>query len=136
MAEHVEIQMDGLKNRLAKMRRNMSNPSPMMQKTSILMYKDVNDHFSKAKSDTGGWTPLRFRSGKPLQDTGMLKRSVQASNTKDRAVVTAGNSAVDYAGFQNYGTKNIPARKFLWISKDTKTNIKKILGKFFVGNML
>ena len=136
MAKNVEVQMEGLKLRLAKMRKRLSNPSPQMQKTSILMYKDVNDHFAKAKSDTGSWKPLKYRTGKPLQDTGALKSSVQAKNTRDSAVVSAGNSRVDYAAAQNYGTKTIPSRKFMWISKGIRENITKLLGKFFIGNML
>ena len=136
MAKNVDVQMEGLKLRLAKMRKRLKNPSPQMQKTSILMYKDVNDHFKKTKSDTGSWKPLKYRTGKPLQDTGALKSSVQAKNTKDSAVVSAGNSRVDYAAAQNYGTKTIPARKFMWISKGIRENITKLLGKFFIGNMI
>ena len=132
MAKAIEVEMKGLKKRLTKMRKNLSNPSPIMQKTSLFMYKDIMDHFGKESSDTGGWKPLKYRTGKILQDTGALRSSVEASNTKDSAVVSAGNAQVDYAGYHNKGTGRIPQRKFLWISKGILGTITKLLGKFFV----
>jgi len=145
MASNVEIQMDGLKKRINTIRKRAKNANPITQKVSILMYKDINDHFKKESGPRSGWKPLKYRTGRALQDTGDLRKSVQASNTKDSATVSAGNDEVDYAAAQNFGANitngfgkgisfKVPARKFLWISKDTKTNIKKILGRFFIGN--
>ena len=129
----VEVEMDALKKKLQKMRDNLSNPSPTMQKVSLLMYKDSLDHFAKQTSDTGAWTPIQYRKGRILQDTGALRNSLQASNTKDSAVVSAGNSSVDYAGYHQYGTKNIPQRKFLWISQTLRDAITRMVGKFSIG---
>jgi len=139
MAKNVEIQMEGLKKRLTKMRKNISNPSPMMQKSSLLMYKDVQDHFVKEKNPDGGsWKKserAKKQGGYTLRDHNFLFRSLQASNTKDEAKVTAGNAKVNYAGYHQYG-KGDMKRKFMWISKGIRENITKLLGRFFIGNML
>jgi phage gpG-like protein len=134
--EAVQLEMDGLKRRLQKMRENLTNPSPTMQKVSTYMYKDVMDHFGKEQGDTGGWAPLKYRVGKPLQDTGDLRKSIAASNTKDTAVVSAGDAHVTYAGYHQYGTRNIPQRKFLWLSKEILDQITKVVGKFSIGDSI
>lgn len=131
--EAVQLEMDGLKRRLQKMRENLNNPSPTMQKVSTYMYKDVMDHFGKEQGDTGGWTPLKYRVGKPLQDTGRLKNSIRPTNTKDTAIV--GTNLI-YAATHNYGRDNIPQRKFLWLSKQIIDQITKIIGKFSIGDSI
>ena len=127
----VEIEMQQLKERLQKMRNNLTNPSPTMSKVAMLMYKDVLDHFGKTQGDKGSWTPLKYRKGKPLQDTGRLRLSIRPDNTKDTASV---GSDLDYAATHNYGRDNIPQRKFLWISKEMREQITKIIGKFSIGD--
>jgi len=131
MAEHVEIQMDGLKKRLGTLRKRLKNSEPAMQKIAIVMYKDVQDHFDKESSNKGKWAPIKYRTGKILQDTGNLKKSVEASNTKTSATVSSeafSKKGYNYAPIQNH------FRKFMWISKGIRENITKILGKFFIGN--
>lgn len=130
MASNVEVEMDALKKRLQKMRDNLSNPSPTTQKVSVLMHKDVMDHFGKTESDTGSWKPLKYRKGKALQDTGRLRNSIKPTNTKDEAIV---GTNVIYAATHNYGRDNIPQRKFLWLSKEIQENITNILGKYFIA---
>ena len=131
MASNVEVEMDALKKRLQKMRNNLTNPSPTMQKVSTLMYKDVLTHFGKEQGDSGSWTPLKYRKGKILQDTGRLRNSIKSDNTKDSASV---GTSLEYAATHNYGRDNIPERKFLWLSKDMLKQITDILGKYFLGN--
>ena len=41
----VEVDMGALNARLKKMRERASNPSPVMQYISTMMYKDIMDHF-------------------------------------------------------------------------------------------
>jgi len=131
MASNVEVEMDALKKRLQKMRDNLSNPSPTMQKVSTLMFKDVLNHFGKEQGDQGSWTPLKYRKGKILQDTGRLRNSIKADNTKDSASV---GTRLEYAATHNYGRDNIPERKFLWLSKEMLKQITDILGKYFVAS--
>lgn len=127
----VEIEMQALKERLQKMRNNLTNASPTMAKVAILMHKDIMNHFSKTESDTGSWAPLKYRKGKPLQDTGRLRLNIKPNNTKDTASV---GSDLVYAATHNYGRDNIPQRKFLWLSKEIQKQITDILGKFFVAS--
>lgn len=130
MANQVEIEMDALKKRMQKMRDNLTNPSPTMQKISTMMFKDVMDHFGKEQGDKGAWVPLKYRKGKALQDTGRLRNSITPRNTKDEAVV---GTNVIYAATHNYGRGAIPQRKFLWLSKNMTDEIMKIVGKFSIG---
>lgn len=128
--EAVQIEMEALRKRLQKMRDNLSNPSPTMSKVAILMHKDVMNHFGKEEGDTGSWTPLKYRKGKALQDTGRLRNSIKPNNTKDQAIV---GTNVVYAATHNYGRDNIPQRKFLWLSKEIQKQITDILGRFFIA---
>lgn len=176
MASNVEIEMDALKKRLQKMRDNLSNSSPTMQKVSVLMYKDVMNHFKDESGPKGSWPKLSSAteenrrkgkgsgSAKKLQDTGMLRNSIKAENTKNEAKV--GTNLI-YAPIHNYGgtiparrvepkdkqalrfyiggqayfskghdipATKIPQRKFLWISKSIQDQIKSIIGKFVIGD--
>lgn len=55
---------------------------------------------------------------------GALKLSIRARATPYAAFVTAGNSAVPYAGVQNTGwpAHNITGTKFLWRARDAKVS--------------
>jgi len=101
------------------------------------VYLNPLDHFVKEKNPDGGsWKKserAKKQGGYTLRDHNFLFRSLQASNTKDEAKVTAGNAKVNYAGYHQYG-KGDMKRKFMWISKGIRENITKILGKFFIGN--
>lgn len=129
--------MDGLRKRLQKMRENLTNPSPTMQKVSILMHKDVMDHFGKESDEKNKWVPLKYKrkrggSARILQDTGRMRSSISPSNTKEDAIVGTG---IVYAATHQYGdsNRNIPQRKFLWLSKEIKEQITKLVGKFSIG---
>lgn len=147
----VELDMEKLKKRLQKIRENLANPSPTMQKVSILMYKDILNHFEKEQSPDGSrWKKserAKKQSGKTLQDNGMLKKSVEPSNTKYTAIVKAGDAMVPYARIHNLGgtfktkgrgkkayTVTMPKRNFLWISAKVRDQIRDMVGKFVIAD--
>ena len=88
------------------------------------------DHFNKERGPQRAWTPLKYRVGKILQDTGRLRLSIFSRNTKDTAKVA---SNLKYAPTHNYGTKNVPMRKFMWLSRDMKKRLDKWVGKWSIG---
>lgn len=78
--------------------------------------------FDKDGADNGkaAWAPLKFRQGRPLQDTGTLRKSMAPNNDgirpgqgTDGIVRVKGNEVVigtkiAYAGMMNDGTTKLP----------------------------
>lgn len=145
MSATIQMEMAALNRRLEKMRQRAAQPGGMMAKISVLMHKDVMDHFKKTMGDKKKWDKLspitismrRKGSSKPLQDTGRLRASIRPSATRTKAVV--GTNLV-YARIHNEGGRsgrgksvNIPQRKFMWLSKSARKLFTKMLGKFYIG---
>lgn len=96
---------------------------------SALMYSDVISHFQSEKdSDGKTWDrwknpnppprrvprrPTRKGGSKMLQDTGRLRNSLVPFVRND---VSGVRTDVDYAVYHNEGTRNMPAREFLYLS--------------------
>ena len=78
--------------------------------------------FDKDGADTGkaAWAPLKFRKGRPLQDSGTLRKSMAPQNDgirpgqgTDGIVKIMGNevtigTSIAYAGMMNDGTTKMP----------------------------
>lgn len=134
--------MDELNKRLKKMRDNANNPNPVTAYIATQMYRDVMDHFDKEMGPQSKWkqlSPITIEnrrkgkgrgSDKILQDTGLLRASIKPNNTKDSASV---GTNLNYAEKHQYGYKNIPQRKFLWLSKAVLDLITKKVGKFYIA---
>jgi phage gpG-like protein len=70
----------------------------------------AQEGFEKAEAPDGTpWRPLLGREGRPLRNTGRLFNSMsfRSSSASFSLIATA-----NYAGFQNAGTRRIPARPF------------------------
>lgn len=143
----VKIEMEGLNQRLKKMRRNASNPRPLMGKVSIFMFKDVFDHFIKEMGPNRAWEALssvtikKRRKGKRggkiriLRDKGPLINSIKPGNTKTAAIVATKKK---YARIHNEGGiagngVRIPQRKFMWASEKLLKRLIKSVGQFYIG---
>jgi phage virion morphogenesis protein len=79
-------------------------------------------------------TPSARRGGtgaKLLRNTGVLMASLAGKGSGHVEDVGASSlvwgTAVPYAGFQNDGTRTIPARPFLGVTDDMKETVSKIL---------
>lgn len=121
-----------------KLEKNLKNPGPAMKVIAGLLDKDVNEHFQKTQGPDGRWAPLKHRQGKPLQDKGTLRLSIQQMYSKTTAMVY---TRLVYARMQNFGAKkgafgknkngnpipwgNVPARTFMWLSNKMKAKIVK-----------
>jgi phage gpG-like protein len=118
--------------------------TPVLKACALLIKADVKENFQGSHDPAGlPWLPLkRRRSGrrhkgstpKPLLDTGLLQASITAyaqGHIEDvtRDSVTVG-SALDYAGWQNDGTKTIPAREFAGFSDKGIGEIEEAIGEY------
>ena len=116
------------------------NPLKANKIIASKMRDDVIEHFRKESDENGKWTDLKkatwawkAKRGKTLmlQNSGNLRERnlMEATNTK--AVVY---NDLEYAKDQNYGNtdKNLPARKFLWLSDKAVKAIVKIMTNYIL----
>jgi phage virion morphogenesis protein len=97
--------------------------------------------------DGAPWPPLKNpsrrpggRSARPLVDKGILMASVSASGGGGavRDVTTRSlefGTNVSYAGFHQYGTRTIPARRFLGITEAMAKRIEELIADDVVRQM-
>ena len=136
--------------------KNMYDTSFLTGKISKDMKKEVDMRF-RNESDTDGkaWKGLnaksivsRYNSGlkkkkgkravkgraKILSNTGRLKRSVLARNTKTEAIV---GTNVKYAATHNFGdpTRNIPQRRFMGLNRGQRMKYRDWIIKWKKGQL-
>ena len=104
-------------------------------------YKNVIQHFSDQEGETGKWkmpkpATLRARANRAnnkksssilaLVDTGLLRNRIRFRAVNNEAHLY---STDVYAPTHQYGdqSRNIPQRKFMWISKPVQKNMIKTL---------
>ena len=142
----IEIQgLSALLNYLEKLdKKKLAN----FKKAGIIAVRDIQLHFRNSQSPDGKWAPLKYRSGKPLQKTGILQQSISESIHGDDTIEVGTN--LIYARIHNFGgiikpvhkkylsfqignnwikTKQvkIPKREFMWLSEDADDKISKVL---------
>ena len=126
-------------------------------KWSVFGFKDIVQHFKDQSGPKGKWKPLaastiaarrnkKKSSIKILQDTGSLRGSIRPGIGKtdfqrNRVILF---TPIPYAlqhdegkrkesnsiSGKNFGTAKIPARPFMWLSKDAMDKIKDQTIKF------
>lgn len=74
------------------------------------------------------------RGDKPLVDSGLLRASVSAEPLGPLQLTQG--SKLAYAGYQNDGTRTIPARPFLGVSEDGLRQIEQATADFVVAELL
>lgn len=130
-----------LKERLQNMAERANNPAYAMKLIANAMRRDVMDHFDQERGPRGQWKDLKTSTWKwktehgyrnMLQNTGMLRRRCVPESGSDYAAVV---NDLKYAGAQNYGDTNLPAREFLWISANALKGIMQLLQGYIVEGM-
>lgn len=132
-----------LSQRIKTIRAKLNLP-PMIEELGELVLRRTLDSFDKAQDPNGNpWpelkpaTALRRRTG-PLNVDGRLRAAIQlikGSNTGGFATNTgvgirigvSDPSQVEKARYQNYGTKTIPARRFLGIGESDVKSVDAFL---------
>lgn len=111
--------------------KDINNRKEFSDLVSIIAFGDIVDHFDKEIGPSGKWTKWskiyrkhleRIGRGgnKILQFSGRLRKSILPNNGKKRSnsLGILPYTNVIYASTHQYGYKNIPARPFMWMSKD------------------
>lgn len=132
----IKIAITGLADANAKMAklRDGSYKSGMMALCAALIQRQTINRIRSEKTAPDGtpWAPLsrntrRKRGHGLLVDTGRLLGSIQASNTDTQAIV---GTNVNYAGYLQYGTRKMPARPFLGLSKSNTDEVQQAVENF------
>ena len=128
---------------LTRYQKFLKHPTGFYRTASSLMYRDVIQHFDREQGEGGKpWKPLRestllarsmrrkkrTASSLILKDTGRLRQSIQSDYSDGNAKV---GTNIVYGATHNYGdnSRNIPERKFLWLSKRSVNAIFKAFEK-------
>jgi phage gpG-like protein len=104
---------------------------------AVHVFQDLIDHFKKEEGPQGKWKPWSKiyrehmqRIGKGgnniLQDTGRLRGGIQATNYQARRDGVSWYNRVPYAAAHEYGTKRLPKRPFMWLSKAAMKKISDV----------
>jgi len=114
--------------------RNLQSKLQSFQKDSLTVIQVMSERHYRDSFRDGGftndslqrWKPLKNRQANPLVKTGQLRGSVRSQIIGNSVHVL---SDLPYAGYQNYGTKYIPQRQFIGLSKKLNRDIKnRIMG--------
>lgn len=120
---------------------------------SAIVYRDVMDHFDKARGPDGPWPKwsesyrdfmLKLGKGgnKLLIDTGRLRLSFAPSGKPLSRIVGDGivfyNPAktakgFPYAAAHDTGGPKLPQRQFMWLSQEATDNMSNQLLQFLMG---
>lgn len=112
-------------------------------RTRSILAKFVSQCFQDSHDPDGKvWAPLKHRSGKPLIHSGFMMFAAidaaqQATVDQKRILVTMDEPA--YSIFHQLGTRTIPARKFMGLGDEGKTEVAEVVGDgvvdFFMRNV-
>ncbi|MBS1506044.1 MAG: hypothetical protein JSS79_05300 [Bacteroidetes bacterium] len=109
--------------------RNLQNKLTALQRDALQIVQVMSERHYRDSFRDGGftdqtlqrWKPLKNSSRSPLTLTGHLKGSIRSQIIGNGVHVF---SDAEYAGYQNYGTQHIPARKFIGFSKTLNSQIR------------
>lgn len=127
-----------ISERLTNLSKQMSDLKPVMSAIGGILESSTRLRISNQKKDADGqkWAALSEstlrskRRGSLLVNRGMLMRSITHS-ASTRSVIVGSNMA--YARFHQEGTKNMPARPFLGLSKHDYEDVADLLDDWLSG---
>lgn len=132
----IEVQIDNLfvvQNQLERLGDGVQNRYLLMRRLSETMHKGVRDNFRAGGRPS--WLGLKYRNGKPLNDTGALRNSFSTLSDNDTALV--GTNLV-YAAIHNFGGMagrnrkvHIPQREFLTLTNTDKQALMDDVQDYF-----
>lgn len=135
----IKVQVQSDTKDLETLLQKLKNPRPALVEIGRMLVRSTQDRLRSTKQGPDGkpWAPWsmatllgRLRkgtaSGGILYDSGNLMRSIQAEVQSNSVIV---GTKVNYASFLQDGTKNMPARPFVGVSKQDEGRINDILRK-------
>lgn len=134
----IEVRIDNIseiQNQLKRLEDGVENRYLLMRRLSETMHTAVKLNFRYAGRPK--WLGLKYRNGKPLNDTGALRNSFSTFSDNDTALV--GTNLV-YAAIHNFGGMagrgrkvRIPQREFLVLSNDDKQALMDDVQDYFAN---
>lgn len=125
--------------------KRAAQPQKAMEKVSEMMLFDVHRHFTVSEGLEGQqWAGLKQSTWEwktkhgyysMLRNTGNLWKNNIQSWGNDFAKISniARNKKGDYYGYYHqYGTKNMPARPFMWLSTPALNRISLYMANFLI----
>ena len=134
----IQIEILGLDTIDRQLQQLMSvNKTRALEEIGQYVTSEVQQRFARSEDHEGrAWQSLRYRVGKPLVDTGVLRSSITHRILNGHSVEIGTN--VTYAAIHNYGGRagrgrrvSIPKREFMGISDDNEREIIEIANKYF-----
>jgi len=129
----IEIKgMKELQQKLKSLIKSIKEPKKFFGFASLVMFQDTMRHFQNEEEPKGKWKPLKERTlirrrggeGKILQDTGQLRNSIDVEFTNTKAEVGTNDiRANTHQKGRKIGKGKIPARPFIWYSKNAEDRI-------------
>ncbi len=126
----IDIDDREVKKELARLVGRVQDRRPLMRKIAGIMHDAVEENFEQEGRPK--WKPSKRamkQSGKTLQDTGQMAKSVTEEYDNDSALVGTNKK---YAAIQHFGGKagrgkkvTIPARPFLKLTDSDLEEIKE-----------
>jgi phage gpG-like protein len=131
VAESVDL--SGLADALSRATRLPADYGPLLGRVEGVLAREYLICFDGSRDPSGvPWTPLRGRRGKPLVRSGALRSSGRARRGP-RGVAYGSDSP--YAGYQNFGTRTIPARPFVGVSEAVADEIAGLAADWLAANL-
>ena len=134
----IEVRIDNIseiQNQLKRLEDGVENRYLLMRRLSETMHTAVKLNFRYAGRPK--LLGLKYRNGKPLNDTGALRNSFSTFSDNDTALV--GTNLV-YAAIHNFGGMagrgrkvRIPQREFLVLSNDDKQALMDDVQDYFAN---
>ena len=98
----LQLPKAGIENVL-KAFRKQRDVDPLIQTISRRLLRQFKDGFRQSSAPDGqAWAPIHHRQGKPLVDTGRLRRSLKASIQGNKIIISSDS---DYAATHQLGRK-------------------------------
>jgi len=134
-----------IKKNFQDMQTRAKNPKTVMGIIGAKAYKDVINSFRIEENDDGSkWykfkdpktekrisrRPTKRGGTKLLQDTGLLRESIRWESTALWAKVFTRRK---YAKWHENGTRNIPARSFMWVNDRLRLKFAKDLLEYITN---
>lgn len=115
-------------------RQTQLNKARALDEIGQYFTSEVLQRFARSEDHEGrAWKPLKYRVGKPLVNTGILRSSITHRILNDSVEV---GTNVTYAAIHNYGGRagrnrrvTIPQREFMGISETNEKEIIEIAEK-------
>lgn len=132
----IEIKIDNLfvvQNQIERLQQGVENRYQLMRRLSGTMHSAVMMNFRQGGRPP--WLGLKYRNGKPLIDSGALRKSISELYDNDTALV---GTNLEYAAIHNFGGwagRNkkvfIPQREFFKLTNDDKQDLMDDVQDYF-----